>query len=101
MAIARLEAVRLGWEFEGPFKLRTATGQSLSMIEMSPKMIQSMRVQAHHVKLEQKAAVNLGVTTFESDRVVLQPIVRILNSKKLLPWQAGLIRAAAVGHLWT
>eukprot|EP00972_Heterocapsa_arctica_P015224 2242032-Heterocapsa_arctica.AAC.1 len=68
MANARLEARRLGWYFEGPFKLRTNTGQAISLIEMSPKMIQTMLMQAHHVKLEQKAAVNLGVVTFDSDR---------------------------------
>eukprot|EP00972_Heterocapsa_arctica_P073486 10854238-Heterocapsa_arctica.AAC.1 len=59
------------------------------MIEVSPKMIQSLIVQAHHVKLEQKAAINLGVSTFDSDRVVLQPIVRILNSKKMLCCRAS------------
>eukprot|EP00972_Heterocapsa_arctica_P071148 10510754-Heterocapsa_arctica.AAC.1 len=37
----------------------------------------------------------------ESDRVVMQPINRIIHTKKMLPWQSGLIRAAAVGHLWT
>eukprot|EP00972_Heterocapsa_arctica_P002804 413930-Heterocapsa_arctica.AAC.1 len=68
------------------------------MIEVSPKMIQSMVVQSHQVKLEQKAAINLGATTMESDRIVLQPINRIADSKKMLPWQSGLIRAAAVGH---
>eukprot|EP00972_Heterocapsa_arctica_P062689 9246533-Heterocapsa_arctica.AAC.1 len=88
MAIARLEAKRLGWRFKGPFKVITATGQTVSMIEMSPKMIQTMLVQAHHVKLEQKAAINLGVCTFDSNRVVSQPIVRIMNSKIMLPWQA-------------
>jgi hypothetical protein len=41
------------------------------------------------------------VSISDSDRIVLQPIVIILNSKKLLPWQSGLIRAAVVGHLWT
>eukprot|EP00972_Heterocapsa_arctica_P051899 7633953-Heterocapsa_arctica.AAC.1 len=60
-----------------------------------------MAVQSHHVKLGQKAAINLGQLTFESDRISLHPIARIFNSEKSLPWQSGLIRAAAVGHLWT
>eukprot|EP00972_Heterocapsa_arctica_P065579 9678265-Heterocapsa_arctica.AAC.1 len=60
-----------------------------------------MAVQSHHVKLEQTTAINLGATNFDSDRVVLQPITRIVNLKKMLPWQSGLIRAAAVGRLWT
>eukprot|EP00972_Heterocapsa_arctica_P047603 7021604-Heterocapsa_arctica.AAC.1 len=59
-----------------------------------------MLVQAHHVKLEQKTVINLGVSTSDSDRIVLQPIVIILNSKRLLLWQSGLIRAAVVGNLW-
>eukprot|EP00972_Heterocapsa_arctica_P083029 12234315-Heterocapsa_arctica.AAC.1 len=71
------------------------------MIEVSPKMIQTMAVQSQHVKLEQKTAIKLGATSFDSDRVVLQPIIRIMDLKKMLPWQSGLIRAAAVGHLWT
>eukprot|EP00972_Heterocapsa_arctica_P048408 7137707-Heterocapsa_arctica.AAC.1 len=70
------------------------------MIEVSPKMIPSMAVQSHQVKLEQKAAINLGATNVDSDRVVLQPIIRIVNSKKMLPWQSGLIRAAAVGGIF-
>eukprot|EP00972_Heterocapsa_arctica_P018921 2795171-Heterocapsa_arctica.AAC.1 len=69
MAIARLEAARIGWKFLGPFKLVTATGMTVSMIEDSPNMIQSMAVQSHQVKLEQKAAINLGATNMDSDRV--------------------------------
>ena len=99
MAIARLEASRIGWRFQGPFKLVTSTGTTVSLIEISPKMIQSMAVQSHHVMLEKKAAINLGATNMISDRIVLQPINRIVRSKKMLPWQSGLIRAAAVGHL--
>eukprot|EP00972_Heterocapsa_arctica_P053981 7950998-Heterocapsa_arctica.AAC.1 len=65
------------------------------MIEVSPKMIQTMAVQSHQVKLEQKAAINLGATSMETDRIVLQPINRIIHLKKMLPWQSGLLRAAA------
>ena len=64
MAIARLEASRLGLMFQGPFKLVTATGTTVSLIEIAPNMIQTMAVQAHHVKLEQKAAINLGRRTW-------------------------------------
>eukprot|EP00972_Heterocapsa_arctica_P082357 12135615-Heterocapsa_arctica.AAC.1 len=88
MAIARLEASRIGWQFQGPFKLVTSTGMIVSMIEVSPKMIQTMAVQSHQVRLEQKAAINLGATSMESDRIVLQPINRIIHSKKMLPWQS-------------
>ncbi len=42
MAIARLEASRIGWKFEGPFKLVTSTGMIVSMIEVFPEMFQTM-----------------------------------------------------------
>eukprot|EP00972_Heterocapsa_arctica_P095805 14132721-Heterocapsa_arctica.AAC.1 len=69
MAVARLQAARIGWKFEGPFKLITATGMAVSMVEVSPKMIQTMAVQSHQVKLEQKAAINLGATNLDSEKV--------------------------------
>jgi hypothetical protein len=101
MAIARLEAHRIGWSSDGPFKLKTSSGHILFMIEVSPKMIQTLAVQSHHLKLELKAAINLGATTLVPYKIVLQPIMRIVQSKRMLPWQAGLVRAAVVGHLWT
>eukprot|EP00972_Heterocapsa_arctica_P008518 1243173-Heterocapsa_arctica.AAC.1 len=75
MAVARPEAARIGWKFEGPFKLITATGMTVSMIEVSPKMVQTMAVQSHQAKLEQKAAINLGRPILTLTEVVLQPII--------------------------
>ena len=99
MSVARLEAARLGWAFQGPFEILLATGDVVSLIGVSPRMVQQLAIQAHHVLLE--AATNLGAITPTSNRVVLDPIMRIARAKKWLPWQSGLIRAAVTGGLWT
>ena len=99
--MARLEAARLGWAFRCPFEILLATGEVGSLIEVSPRMVQQFAIQAHHVLLEAKAATNLGAITPASDRVVLDPIMRIARAKKWLPWQSGLVRAAVIGGLWT
>ena len=101
MAVARLEAKRLGWSFDDPFTLVTAQGHRIPLTEFSPRMVQSLAVEAHHACLEARAATKLGVGHVGNGRITLQPVCRLVRSKKLTGARSGLLRAAAVGGLCT
>ena len=101
MAVARLEAARIGWQFTSPFELLDASGHRVSLVEMAPKMVQNLAVSSHHVRLEMRAAASLGAAHLPPGRVVVDPIIRISKAKGWTARQAGTIRAAAVGSVWT
>ena len=86
---------RLGWSFRGPCKVKLATGEDISLLETSPKMVQQLALQAHHVSLERRAATNLGLGTPTTDRIVMRPIMRVSISRKCLGKQECQVGAAA------
>ena len=100
MAVARQEAARIGWAFTFPFELLDASGHKVSLIEVA-QMVQDLAVSSHHVCLEAKAAAFLGVAHPPPGRVVVGPIMRVARAKGWTARQAGTIRSAAVGSLWT
>ena len=86
MGVARLDAHRLGWSFQGPFVLLTDQGVRLALTEVAPSRIADEAVLAFERRQEALLARSWQCTVQDRQvsgtdvRLAAEPIRRILRS---------------------
>ena len=105
LAIARLEAARIGWASLGPFSIRTDLGATFTLTEVSPKRVELEAIAAVVRSLERRLAARwrpaaAAVTDGDArQRLASGPVKRFLA--KVPAAARGLVAAAVCNALWT
>ena len=79
---AKLEAKRLGWKFEGPFKLRTDRDVKIDLTEAQAPMLASEVKAGLQRLLERNAALSLTMQGFAGARVAVDHVQKLMARKK-------------------
>ncbi len=101
---AALTLARVGWRFDGPFKIHDGAGTEVVLTKSSPAMIRGIMRDATRRLYERRAAARLAKAhpEFNGRRACLDLAIRAAASRRrLAPRQAGAFRALACGALMT
>jgi hypothetical protein len=105
IAGAALELQRLGWRFDGPFKVVSDLDDTIVLTRHSPAEVTLALRAACKRQLERalaekwRAASDCGHT--KALRLAHEPICKLLRSSKVLPESKAVIKAVACNAIWT
>ncbi len=104
LGAAALTAARIGWTFTGPFTVRDQSGAEILFTNSTPAMINKRATEALKDSIEKSIARRWAVDEpqYQGRRASLDLVVSaVANSKKLTPFQKGIMRSATCGAVMT
>ncbi len=104
LGAAALTAARLGWRFDGPFKIYDSDGVETRLTNTSPRLLRRNAVEAVRANMERRVAHAWAEDEpqYHGRRACLDLVTSTVNNSKYLSgYQKGVMRAATCGAIMT